>query len=303
MKWKSLAFIGFSAVLLTGCSMDIPFLHDEKNAHQEKENEKKVSKEKEQEQHGSMPADPEKEPDGPINDPAEPQQDAKPPKTDSEGQTGGKEGKPPETENSTKDGAIQVVANPDIIDVLINKFYSLPESYEPANLVYLNVPFIFEGKAEKTMMRQEAAEALERMFSDAKKEGVTLLGVSAYRSHETQKALFQRYVDKDGYEKARTYSAVPGTSEHETGLAIDVTGGDGSCPAQDCFGEKEEAKWLKKHAADYGFIIRYPEGKEKITGYKYEPWHLRYVGKQTAVAVSSRNITLEEYFNAVPVSN
>ncbi|OYD59830.1 peptidase M15 [Fictibacillus aquaticus] len=276
------------------------------------EKSEQTEKEKPQEENkgggngGSMPADPEREPNGDTGTPAEPPQDHhKPPKPDADGETGGTPGQPPETtgETGTGDEAVQVVAQPEIIDVLVNKFYKLPESYEPGNLVYLKVPFIFDGKEEKTMMRQEAATALEAMFAAAKKEGITIKGVSAYRSHETQKALFERYVAQDGYEKARTYSALPGTSEHETGLAIDVTAGDGSCPAQDCFAEKTESKWLEKHAAEYGFIIRYPEGKEKITGYKYEPWHLRYVGKQTAAAVASKNITLEEYFNAVPVSN
>jgi zinc D-Ala-D-Ala carboxypeptidase len=100
---------------------------------------------------------------------------------------------------------------------------------------------------------------------------VELLGVSAYRSHEAQTAFFNYYVKKDGYEKAITYSAAPGTSGHETGLAIDVTGGDGKCAAEECFAGTKEAQWLEDHAAEYGFIIRYPKGKAPITGYQYEP--------------------------------
>lgn len=107
---------------------------------------------------------------------------------------------------------------------------------------------------------------------------------------------------KDGVEKAKTYSAVPGHSEHETGLAIDVSGSDGKCAAEDCFGGTKEAEWLAKHAPEYGFIIRYPEGKEDITGYKYEPWHLRYVGTEISSDIAERGITLEEYYNAVPVT-
>ena len=99
-----------------------------------------------------------------------------------------------------------------------------------------------------------------------------------------------------------TYSAVPGHSEHETGLAIDVSGSDGKCAATDCFGDTMEAKWLAEHAAEYGFIIRYPKGKESITGYKYEPWHLRYVGVQIASEIAEQASTLEEYYNAVPVT-
>ena len=203
---------------------------------------------------------------------------------------------------NNKNESIQVVAQPHSVPVLINKTLSLPENFKPQNLVYPNVAFIFNEKIEKRMMRKEAATALEQLFIGAKKDGVTLLGVSAYRSYATQKALFDRYVAKDGYEKARTYSAVPGTSEHQTGLAIDVTGGNGKCAAEDCFGATKEAAWLNQHASQYGYIIRYPKGKENITGYKYEPWHLRYVGKDVAASVSKQKITLEEYFNVVPVS-
>jgi D-alanyl-D-alanine carboxypeptidase len=164
------------------------------------------------------------------------------------------------------------------------------------------VRFTFTEKIEKRMMRKEAAEALERLFAGAEEDGIYLAGVSAYRSHETQKALFERYVKRDGYEKARTYSALPGTSEHETGLAVDVSGSDGTCAAADCFGNTKEAAWLEEHAAEYGFIIRYPEGKKDITGYQYEPWHLRYVGIALAEELASSGETLEEYYGAVPVN-
>jgi zinc D-Ala-D-Ala carboxypeptidase len=196
----------------------------------------------------------------------------------------------------------QVAAKPESSAVLVNKQFALPESYEPNDLVYPSVPFVFKEKIEKREMRKEAAGALEQMFKGAKKDGIYLAGVSAYRSHATQTSLFNRYVKKDGEEKAKTYSAVPGTSEHETGLAIDVSGSSGKCAATDCFAGTKEAKWLDKHAAEYGFIIRYPKGKESITGYKYEPWHLRYVGTKVSKEIARKGITLEEYSNAVPVS-
>jgi D-alanyl-D-alanine carboxypeptidase len=151
-------------------------------------------------------------------------------------------------------------------------------------------------------MRVKAAKAIEELFADAKQDGVNLLGVSAYRSHSAQIALFNYYVKSDGYNSAITYSALPGTSEHETGLAIDVTGGDGTCAAEECFEGTVEADWLQKHAAEYGFIIRYPKEKDTITGYKYEPWHLRYVGKSIAKEIMSRDITLEEYLETSTVS-
>ncbi|CAN7681004.1 M15 family metallopeptidase [Paenibacillus sp. LjRoot153] len=202
----------------------------------------------------------------------------------------------------TKNGAIQVIAKPESITVLVNKQNALPSSYEPTDLVYPNIAFTFTEKNDKRKMRQVAATAIEKLFAGAAKDGIQLAGVSAYRSYATQKALFESYVKKDGEEKAKTYSAVPGTSEHETGLAIDVSGSNGKCAAADCFGGTKEAVWLEKHANEYGFIIRYPQGKAAITGYQYEPWHLRYVGADIAKEIQSKNLTMEEYYNTVPVS-
>ncbi|WP_025847683.1 D-alanyl-D-alanine carboxypeptidase family protein [Brevibacillus agri] len=197
---------------------------------------------------------------------------------------------------------IEVVAEPASMAVLVNKQRKLPENYTPTDLVFPNVPYLLPKKSEKRKLRKEAAAALEALFAAAKADGVSLAGVSAYRSHTYQKALFNRYVQKDGVEKARTYSAVPGTSEHETGLAIDVSGIDGKCAATSCFADTKEAKWLAEHAQEYGFIIRYPEGKEAITGYMYEPWHLRYVGTEIAKEIKAQGITLEEYLGVVPAS-
>lgn len=188
------------------------------------------------------------------------------------------------------------------IAVLVNKEFSLPEDHVPTDLVYPDVRFTFKEKIEKRMMRSEAAKALEELFAGAEKDGIYLAGVSAYRSHSTQTSLFNRYVAKDGEEKAKTYSAMPGHSEHETGLSIDVSGSDGKCAIEDCFGDTEEAKWLAEHASEYGYIIRYPEGKQSITGYKYEPWHIRYVGVEISSYIAKNNITLEEYYDAVPVT-
>jgi len=206
------------------------------------------------------------------------------------------------SENDPEFGeSIEVITDLENVAVIVNPNYALPDNYEPKDLVYPDVRFIFKEKIEKRMLRKVAAEALEQLFAAAEEDGVYLAGVSAYRSHATQKSLFNRYVERDGYEKAKTYSAVPGTSEHETGLAIDVTSSDGKCAAQDCFGGTKEAIWLAKHGADHGFIVRYPEGKEEVTGYKYEPWHLRYVGVEMAKELDSEGITLEEYYNVVPV--
>jgi len=216
------------------------------------------------------------------------------------------------TDNSGADntGSSEEGTGPDIaaasdvnsVAVLVNKEFALPDDYNPSDLVYPNVRFTFKEKIEKRMMRSEAAKALENLFDGAEKDGIYLAGVSGYRSHKTQTALFNRYVERDGEEKAKTYSAVPGHSEHETGLAIDVSGSDGKCAAEDCFGDTKEAEWLAKHASEYGFIIRYPEGKDSITGYKYEPWHIRYVGVDIASEIADRGITLEEYYGSIPVT-
>lgn len=227
---------------------------------------------------------------------------------------GGDDGQPPpetkpgtngnESDTSTNKPTIHVVAQPDETDVLVNKWYKLPKGYKPSDLVEPDVPYIFEEKAEKRLMREPAARALENMFAGAAKDGIHLAGVSAYRSEKTQKTLFQRYVNKDGLEAARRYSAEPGHSEHQTGLSIDVSGSTGKCAATDCFAGTDEAEWLDKHAPEYGFIIRYPEGKEAVTSYKYEPWHIRYVGTDIAQDIVEQGITLDEYLkDTVPVES
>ncbi|MBB6735647.1 M15 family metallopeptidase [Cohnella sp. CBP 2801] len=242
-----------------------------------------------------------------------PASDASPPASDepsasapsaSSGSSGTKTDVPGKSSDSSGDDPadIATVAEPESVTVLVNKQNKLPDDYDPSDLVYPDVRFTFTEKIEKREMRKVAADALEKLFAAADKDDVPLAGVSAYRSFARQKSLFEAYVKKDGLEKARTYSAYPGTSEHETGLAIDVSGSDGKCAATDCFAGTKEAKWLAEHSYEYGFIIRYPEGKEDITGYKYEPWHLRYVGLDAAKEMHDKDVTLEEYTNALAVS-
>lgn len=197
------------------------------------------------------------------------------------------------TENKKKTDAM---TSPDDIAFLVNKEYRLPENYVPNDLVYPDVPFLFNEKIEKRQMRKEPAEALKKMFEAAKLDGIHLAGVSGYRSEATQTVLYNNYVRKDGVEEADRYSARPGHSEHQTGLSIDVSGITGEFAVDDKFANTEEAQWLDKHAHEYGFIIRFPKGKEDITGYKYEPWHIRYVGKEIATEIYEKDITLEEYY-------
>ncbi|WP_257208714.1 D-alanyl-D-alanine carboxypeptidase family protein [Bacillus sp. AFS031507] len=201
----------------------------------------------------------------------------------------------------TRISAVALTPYPSSIATVVNKKYYLPVTYVPKNLVFPEVPFLFKEKIEKRKMRWEAAKSLEKMFAAAKNDGIYLSGVSAYRSYSTQKVLFNNYVKSDGFEKAVTYSAIPGTSEHQTGLAIDVSGTDGICAVSSCFGNRKEANWLSKNSANYGFIVRYPKGKESITGYKHEPWHLRYVGN-ISKPINNSGITLEEYLGVKSVS-
>lgn len=154
--------------------------------------------------------------------------------------------------------------------LLVNKTYGLPKDYDPK-------------------VNKEAKKALENMQADAKVLGLKLPLVSGYRSYTTQENLYNKYVKKDGEAEANTYSAKPGHSEHQTGLAFDVGSVDRS------FANTDEAKWLEENAHLYGFIVRYPKEKTDITGYIYEPWHIRYLGKENAKEVWESGLTLEEY--------
>jgi zinc D-Ala-D-Ala carboxypeptidase len=194
----------------------------------------------------------------------------------------------------------KVIMNPENILSLVNKEYYLPADYKPHDLVAPKVPFTFKDEnIEKRFMRQEAARALEELFAAAKKEGITLIAASGYRSYNRQQTLFEYEVKKSGHEKAIHAVAMAGQSEHQTGLAIDITSPSVNYEITTAFGDTNEGKWVAEHAHEYGFIIRYPKGKEQITGYQYEPWHIRYVGKKAAKVMFEKGLTLEEYFEVV----
>lgn len=198
--------------------------------------------------------------------------------------------------------AIPVVTNPDSLAVVVNKKRSLPDDYRPDDLVEPNVRFSFDEKHDKRLLRKEAAEALEQLFAQAEQDGIQLFAVSGFRAYNTQRAIFERNVNEHGEEHARRFSAYPGTSEHQTGLAMDVSSASVGYRLVQSFGETEEGRWLAENAHLFGFIIRYPEGKEHLTGYAYEPWHLRYVGEWIARDIYEQEVTLEQYFEeAIPV--
>lgn len=154
--------------------------------------------------------------------------------------------------------------------LIANKTYGLPEDYNPG-------------------LDSETESAFNTLSEAAANQGLDIYLSSGFRSYETQARIYGSYVDSYGKESADTFSARPGYSEHQTGLAIDVNTID------DSFAGTPEAEWLAKHAYEYGFIIRYPKGKESITGYKYEPWHIRYLGVEKATEVYNSGLTLEEF--------
>ncbi|MBM7551124.1 M15 family metallopeptidase [Thalassobacillus pellis] len=203
--------------------------------------------------------------------------------------------------NSDKgNSGMVVVEEPNSFQVVVNKNRKLPDGFVPKNLVVPDVPFYFDEFHPKKQMRKEAAKALEELFQGARQAGLELVGASGYRSYERQKSIYQNNVKTRGQEWANQFSAKPGTSEHQTGLAMDVTSAQMAFKLEQSFSQTAEGEWLAKHAYEYGFVIRYPKGKSDITGYSYEPWHLRYVGKETAEEIHQQEKTLEEFFGLLP---
>jgi len=197
-----------------------------------------------------------------------------------------------------KETGLHVVDNPESLQVYVNKQRKLPDGYEPPDLVVPDVRHRYEPGHMETHMRKEAAAALENLFIAAKEAGNDLMTISGYRSFDRQTVIYNNQVQANGKEYADKYSAYPGTSEHQTGLTMDVRYADDSKESKldESFGDTETGKWLADHAHEYGFIIRYPKGKEAITGYSYEPWHIRYVGTEIANEIYTNQSTLEEYF-------
>ena len=176
------------------------------------------------------------------------------------------------TVRTTKKTSQQTVSNPTYINgvLIANKSYALPSNYNPG-------------------VSPAAQSAFNTMASAAAKDGINLYIVSGFRSYSTQASIYNNYVARDGKAAADRYSARPGHSEHQTGLAFDVNS------LSQSFENTAEGRWLAANCHKYGFIIRYPKGKEGITGYMYEPWHIRYLGNPTAEAVYNSGLTLEEY--------
>lgn len=187
--------------------------------------------------------------------------------------------------------------DPESIHVLVNRQNPLdPMDYAPDDLV---IPHVRLAGPEAAMsLREEPARALESMFAAAAEDGMILGLTSAYRSFDYQMQIYSARHAEVGTEATDLYMSRPGYSEHQTGLAADVISvANPECILGECFAGTPEGQWVAQNAHRFGFIIRYPEGMEHITGYPYEPWHLRYVGTETAAAVHESQLTLEEFWD------
>jgi len=180
--------------------------------------------------------------------------------------------------------------------VIANKQSPLAKGYTPDNLRSPAVKLRLATTNEQMQIQSDAAEGLEKLFAAAEQANLLLTLSSAYRSEALQAQFYNSYIARDGVAKADTYSARPGTSEHQTGLAADIIPRNDACHLEVCFGDLAEGKWLAANAYKFGFTLRYPLGKEAITGYSYEPWHIRFVGVALAAELHQSGQTMEEFF-------
>lgn len=192
----------------------------------------------------------------------------------------------------------KIIEDDSDMSLLVNKFNALPDGYVPSDLV--DVKYVCQrgvdyscSTMDRMQLRQEAATAYEQFVEAAQQQGLNIVAIATYRSYQYQKDLYNYYENLYGKEYADTYYARPGQSEHNTGLAVDITfnGHD--------FNEIESYEgydWILQHMCDYGFILRYPEDKQDVTLYGYESWHMRYVGVDLAKELYSKNLTLDEYY-------
>ena len=193
------------------------------------------------------------------------------------------------------------ITDPSSFWIVVNKHRALnPIAYVPVDLAVPNVAVRDPGK-DTMQLRKAAAEALKTMSDAAKTDGLSLMLFSGYRSYQYQTGVYNTYVSRIGSTETDKVSARPGYSEHQTGLAADVEPASGKCTLDVCFADLPEGIWIASNAYKYGFIIRYPKDKTPVTGYSYEPWHLRFVGTDLSNEMHSKSITtLEEFFDFPP---
>jgi D-alanyl-D-alanine carboxypeptidase len=200
----------------------------------------------------------------------------------------------------SKEGIKLNITDPASLQVLVNKNHPLePQDYRPADLVADVVPTVSSDSSDERSVRAVIRADLEKMFADAKSSGLNLMMNSGFRSSEKQAFYYNNYVRQSGEAAANKFSAKPGYSEHQTGLSLDISYADRKCYLEECFGDSAAGKWLATNSYKYGFILRYPKGKEDITGYQYEPWHFRYAGKELAKEIYEKNLSYEEYLQSL----
>lgn len=183
---------------------------------------------------------------------------------------------------------------PNSIWKLVNKSNSLPVDYIPKPISIPTVSTRTDKSNDERSARNDIHKALADMFSAAEKDGLSLMIGSGYRSASLQKIYFDSLAASVGNAAANQAIAYPGQSEHQSALAVDITGTSLECYLSECFDSIDDGVWLTNNSYKYGFILRYPKGKENITGYQYEPWHFRYVGVDLATALFESKLTLEE---------
>ena len=194
-------------------------------------------------------------------------------------------------------------SDPTSIWVVVNKSRKLSDGFIPPDLVTPKVPLRLGQNNDQMHLRPSAAQAMEELVAAASATGLKLMLASGYRPQSYQQSLYSDYVAKSGQAAADTFSARPGYSEHQTGLAFDIEAASKTCELEQCFGDTPEGVWTAAHAHEHGLIVRYGKDRQTQTGYEYEPWHLRYVGVELATQLYSSGQTLEQFFDLPPAPN
>ena len=180
---------------------------------------------------------------------------------------------------------------------MVGKDNPLPKDYRPPDMITPHVAFADNDNFVKTLLRKEAAHAIEHLFDSAYKCNLKLYGISFFRPYFRQQAIYNSAVATKGEQYATLYISQPGASEHQSGLSADVSSQSAGLALTPSFAHLPEGIWLSQNAHKYGFILRYPLGKEGITGYAFEPWHIRYVGKCAAKNIYRNNLCFEEWYD------
>lgn len=186
--------------------------------------------------------------------------------------------------------------------LLVNEENPIDRNYKPEALVVPNIPLVGREEEPRNKVSAIIKEDLERMFNDAKRDGMDMYLSCAHRSFEEQEYLYNRALEKENSYSSELV-ALPGRSEHQLGLAVDITTRSIDFQLEEKFEDTKEGKWLLDNAYKYGFILRYLKGKEDITGYSYEPWHYRYVGNvEVSTYCYNNNLTLEELYEELAIN-